>query len=321
MIYRRLLFLLAALCLPAQALAQPVNYDDAAAGLLHDLEVIVAIQTQRGWEIDRQELVEMIPTALESVCRTSPEVRVAAMQVLLARESALGGPPEVAFRKARGHLSALEDLLAVQRARLLLFEAERRTTEDCPWYLAAQPAFLGRQTNARRTVLHLDGGGLGTLRNSTRGWSYGGGGSGRLMVGRGFSTRLTLLSGPEIGGAALLDETNEQQRIRVQAFAAVPVVMRWSFTQWHFDLEAAPVLQFSADGEIRGLGLRGGLLLAIGSLRVLDVLPWAGFGLNFEQMLTGSAGASDEQSLRAGFRVGLDWDFGAPRRDRAAHGF
>lgn len=303
--------------------------------LVHDLTFTVAIQTQRGWEIDSQELFEMTPVALESLCRSTPEARLQAMRLLEARERQLGGPPEAAFARAGGDIEAIEDLLLVHRSRLLLAETGRRAAVDCGWRFRPRPTFRGRQTNAGRTILHVDGGGLATLRRSSHGWSfdagglgdtesrwsYGGGGSGRLLIGRGFSQRWSGLAGVEVGGAALLDDADKDQRIAIQVFAAAPVVLRWSSLQWHVDVETTPIVQFGAEANLRGIGIRGGTLLAVSTQRVLDVLPWAGFGLSYERMLTGTAGAIGEASVRAGFRIGLDWDFGAPGRDRLAHGY
>ena len=49
-----------------------------------------------------------------------------------------------------------------------------------------------------------------------------------------------------------------------------------------------------------------GLLGGFPALRVLDVLPWAGFAVSYEYVW-GRAGLDDMWSLRAGLRFGFAW--------------
>jgi hypothetical protein len=293
---------------------------DAGKALRHDLDVIVAVQTQRGWEIDRAELDEMLPTALESVCRTSEPARSWTAHVLDAAERDLGGLIADAFRRAHGHLGDLDELLRVHRAKVLL-ERARAAIADCPALVVPHARFLGRQTNYGRWALRLDGGGLATLRHTANGWSYGGGGSGRLLFVRGLGSRLALLTGPEVGGAALLDETEVPQRIRVQAFVGWPLIARFTRRQYHVEADLTGLVHMTADGDYRGFGTRLGCLVMLGSLRWLDALPAAGWGASIEKMWTGEAGAAGELTVRFGLRAGFDWDFGAAARDRRAHGY
>jgi hypothetical protein len=289
----------------------------AAAALLDDLRLIVAIRSQRGWEIDRSELQAALPAALESVCRTAPVARALALRQAQAARQAAGGTVAEAMQRAAGDRSAIEPLIAAERLVSLVSLASQQATQDCPPWLRPHQVFGGRQTVAGRTFLHLDGGGLVTARHSRYGLHYGGGGSGRALVGRGLSPRWAVLSGPEIGGAALLDPTSGDNRLRLHLYGAWPLVLRASLQQWHLDVDAAPVVQLANDLRLRGLGVRIGVMGRLSTGRLLDTLPLAGVGVSVEHMLAGEAGRADEWTVRVGFRVGFDWDWGAAARDRA----
>lgn len=290
----------------------------SAQRLLHDLTVLVAGKSQRGWEIDRLEQENLLGATLESVCRTAPQARTLARQLAQAQRDQLGGPLPTELAKADGDLDGLADLVQAERKLRLLEFALSRADADCPQTLRPHSQFLGRQTLANRTVLHLDGGGLATLRTSGLGQQFGGGGSGRLMLGHGWSPHWAWFTGAEIGGAALLDPLENTQQLKLHLYFAWPAMLRWTRQQFHVDVDAAPVLQLSADGDIRGFGARTGVMAVVSTARLLSTIPYAGVGVSFERMLTGAAGAADEWTIRAGFRVGFDWDFGATGRDRQA---
>lgn len=312
---RRLACLL--LAVPALAHADTLS----AARLLHDAHLLVDSKTQRGWEIDRAEIDTLLPSMLESLCRTDLESRRQAQDFATERRLALGGPLAEQLAHAHGELAILAEVVRADRVMVLLARAATASQADCPPVLRAHTPFLGRQTLADRTVVHLDAGGLVTLRNSDRGLNYGGGGSGRVMVGRGWGTRRVGLAGLEIGGAALLDQGQQPQQdaqLRLHLYFATPLVVRHSWSQWQLDLDMAPVLQFNSDAQVRGVGMRAGALVVVATSRLLNTIPWAGFGLSVEHMLGGEAGRLNEWTVRGGFRAGFDWDFGAKARDRAS---
>lgn len=291
----------------------------SAARLLHDAHVLVDIKTQRGWEIDRAEIDALLPSMLESFCRTDAVSRQQAQEFATERRQALGGPLAEQLAGVQGDIAAVAAVLRAERVMVLLARAATAADADCPPVLRAHTPFVGRQTLADRTVVHLDAGGLVTLRNSDRGLNYGGGGSGRVMVGRGFSTHWIGLAGLEIGGAALLDQGQQPQQdaqLKLHLYFAAPLVVRHSWSQWQLDLDAAPVLQLNSDVQVRGVGVRAGALVVVATARLLNTIPWAGLGISVEHMLGGEAGRLHEWTVRGGFRAGFDWDFGATRRDR-----
>ena len=293
----------------------------SAERLLHDVSVLVAGKSQRGWEIDRFELDTLLPAFLESYCRTGPDSRAAALAEATQVRQAAGADVASELAKVQGNTAEIAELLLAERRLHLLRRADTASAADCPATLRPHARFLGRQTLADRSVLHVDGGGLVTLRNSDRGLNYGGGGSGRFMAGRSWNTRWATLTGFEIGGAALLDQTLAQEgqpQLRLHLFAAWPFVVRRSWQQWHVDIDVAPVAQFSSDLELRGVGGKAGALLTVSTARILNTIPWAGLGVSVEHMIGAEAGRLNEWTVRGGFRVGFDLDFGAAGRDRAA---
>lgn len=296
--------------------ALPVAVTDSAAGLVHDLTFLVSARMQREWEIDAVELQALRGPALESVCRVAPKDRELARLRLGHLRAGAGGSLDDALLQAGGDLREVTPLLLTDRA-LALLDAAVAGLSDCPRWMRPHTPFLGRQTTAKRWVLRLDGGGLGTLRHSQSGAQFGGGGSGRLLVGWGGSGRWSVFWGPELGGGALLRNA-DGGALAVVVSGAAPLVLRWTRLQWHVDVDLTPVGQWRTNGDFRGWGGRVGTLIAVGTGRLLGALPWAGVGLNVERMWTGEAGADGEWTLRAGLRVGFDWDFGAAARDRAA---
>src|SRR5437763_12865513 len=65
--------------------------DPVAVGSLRDdLERIVEVQSCAGWQIDKYELEDMMPSALSSVCRVVPRGRTDLLALLDARIRELG---------------------------------------------------------------------------------------------------------------------------------------------------------------------------------------------------------------------------------------
>jgi hypothetical protein len=312
---------LVACLLPGAAFADPaelpLGITDSAAALSHDLRLLVAAKMQRDWEIDAVEMTNLRGSALESLCRTRPMDRARARERLRQLRLLAGPSLDVALTQAGGDLDEVAPVLAAERTLALLDDATGHLAQCPRWQQPHQP-FLGRQTIANRWVLRLDGGGLGTFRRTAGGWQYGGGGSGRVLVGWGGTGRWAAFLGAELGGAAMVSGAGDSQRLAVQVYGAVPVILRISRLQWHVDVDVAPVAHWGSNGDLRGVGSRVGTLIAVGTGRLLGTLPWAGIGLNLERMWTGEAGAAGEFTFRAGLRVGFDWDAGAKGRDRQA---
>ncbi|WP_437969688.1 hypothetical protein WMF04_10510 [Sorangium sp. So ce260] len=288
--------------------------DLAVVGLLVDLEKMVEVQQSLGWTIDRYEIDEIMSPALMSVCSATPETRAAALAALDRRILELGGPVEEAFRRRGGDLDEVADLLFATRVRALLAEAMRRARgagdapADCPFWLRPSPAFRGRETDAYRTTLNVEGGGIVVLEGADGRVLPGAGGSARLLLGRGIDERWTFLAGGEFGGTAQFEQTETKTRFPISFVAALPMVLRHHAGTWHYEGELASLAYFTQDDLSVSPGLRAGALLGVSSLRMRGVMPWAGLGIAVEHVLETHRRPA-QWNFKGGARVGFDWDF------------
>jgi hypothetical protein len=170
---------------------------------------------------------------------TAPERRqglLAWLDTEIGREEArLGGTAAEVWKRQRDDAD-LEMLLELQRVRLAVADLEARAEAECPFWLEADPGFIGTQGNAERFTLWLEsrGGGALNVRGSDVGLS--GGGAGRLLMGSGLSDRLSLLAGLEVGGAGRFELDG---KVAAVFGAAVPVVLRFADAGQVFDIEIA----------------------------------------------------------------------------------
>lgn len=300
---------LSALALLGPAPARADGTDIAADALVHDLEKIVEYQSSIGWKIDKYEYEKMMPDALLSVCRSTDEARLRALGDIDQRIDALGGPLEEAYRANNNSLSGLKELQFVTRIRALLEEASRRASSECPLGMDPDPTFKGLQTDAGRWTISVEGGGLFTLqRANPGGYQFGGGGSGRLLLGRGINQHWTILAGAELGGTALFDQTDKGTNFPLQFTGALPVVLRRHWVTWHFDFEMAPIAFATGDDYTVSPGGRLGILLGVSTLRIRGIMPWAGVGLAGEYISKAEHRPS-RAVAKGGLRVGFDWDY------------
>ena len=276
--------------------------DPVAVGSLRDdLERIVEVQSGAGWQIDKYEMEDMMPSALSSVCRVVPRGRTDLLALLNARILELGGPVEQAWAKTK-QLSDVKELLFVTRVRDLLAEAIRRAPQECPFWVEPEAKFKGLQSDFGAFALNVETGGMLQLRRTEGHVTYGGGGVFRLLVSRGFGDA-SLMTGIELAGGAMLKPGAEQ--FVINYLPAIPVVVRFWNVSWHYDLEAAPVALFQADDTKLSWGLRLGAGIGVQSRRARGVIPWGGFALAYEHYFAGHRAAAE--FVRAGLRVGIIW--------------
>ncbi len=293
--------------IPGAQAAAPLP-GSATEGVLFDLERIVILREQRGWAIDRFVYESLLPDALLSVCAAPGGARRDAAQALSARVKGLGGPVEAVWRARGRDLGEVSKLLRATRVRRLLLMAMKAAKRDCPFWLTPKAAFSGRHRDVNRLALGAEGGGLLTFRTANGRAVGGGGGAGRIVVSQGFAQRWSLRGGVEVGGGALADKELKVQSIGTEFFATVPVTLRRVGVSWLFDFEAAAVALGVPwrEAEVMRYGVRAGVLGGFSYLRLLDVLPWAGYAVNFEYVF-GRKGLPDQWSIRAGFRLGFSW--------------
>jgi hypothetical protein len=295
--------LLTSALLVTPALAAPP--DEA---LIHDLSMVVEAQQSSGWKIDRYEYEEMMPDALQSVCPTTDATRSAARDRLGRRIDALGGPVEEVYQRRGRRESEIKELLFTTRIFRLLTEALRRAPSECPFWISPDPAFRGLQTDAGRFTLSLESGGLLGLAYLNGRVMPGAGGSGRLLLGRGFDARWGLLAGVELGGLALFQQQESSTNFPVDLVVALPVVLRHHDLSWHYEVELAPIGYFTGTDLRLSYGARVGGLIGISTLRVRRIIPWGGVGLGVEYVFANHV-RPRTMSVKGGVRIGFDWDF------------
>src|SRR4029077_1616981 len=131
------------------------------------------------------------------------------------------------------------------------------------------------------------------------------GGFGRALGGYSF-THLSLLTGVEFGGGALVVPNSPPTAFVVNNTPAVPVLVRLHRDAWNVDLEAASVGLFQAGNLRLSYGVRGGVTVGVSALRVRGILPWVGIGVASEYHFENSARPA-AWYLRGGLRVGGVW--------------
>lgn len=297
--------LLAVTASAAEAAAEPLRED--ARGLLADVERIVSVEQSLGWFVDRRAYEEVLPTLLQSVCRAAPAARHEARAELQRRSRELGDSRTLFARAGHELDGETKEALFVERQLGALEHALRRADEDCPFYVEPEPDFIGRQTDRNRLTLSLETGGMVQLRRTEGNWTFGGGGTARVLPGWGFDGAVTVLAGAEFGGGAMIRPNVRPTQLAINYFPAVPVVVRFHDVSWHYDLEVAPVALFQADDQDFSYGVRFGGTVGVAALRTRGFLPWGGLAVAVERYFENDA-RSAATFVRGGLRVGLMWD-------------
>jgi hypothetical protein len=286
--------------------ARAHDSQEAIEGLVADVERVVAAEEAGGWFLDREELGDLYPALLESVCRASEEARRGALGLLERRVRAAGDARAVYEASGRQRTSSVERALTAERRRRALELAMQGAGQDCPFWAQPDADFLGRQTDRNRFTLSLETGGMAQLRQTAGTWTLGGGGIVRLLPGYGFGG-VSLLAGVEFGGGAMIRPQVQPTEFVINYFPALPVLVRFHDVSWHYDFELAPVALFQADDGDFSYGGRVGFSTGVFALRTRGVLPWAGAAVAYEHYVE-SGGRPSAHFFRGGLRVGVVWD-------------
>ena len=301
---------------PPAARADDEEVRTAVTSLVFDVRKVVEIQAASGWKIDRYEYEKMMPDTLLSVCPTTDEVRGFALAELAREVTRLGGPLEEALKRNNNEIGELKDLLFATRAHHTLAEAVRRAPSECPLWITPKTSFRSIQTGVDRFTLTAEGGGTGMLQYSadhpegTTGFTLGGGGGGRLLLGRGFNHVWSVRTGAELNVIALVKRDEASTSLPLQFLGAIPIVVRYTDISWHYNVEVAPLGLVTEDDSRIRYGFRFGAMLGISTLQVRSFIPWAGVGGAVE-VFPEVDGRSMLVNLKGGDRAGVDWDFGS----------
>ncbi len=284
--------------------------DPVHRALYADLRQIVDTEQRIGWLVDDYEVVEHAPTAFQSVCQVPVEKRFGLLDWFDRRIEEEGGPAEEAFEREGHDLSAIDELLTLERMRLLLQYTDERAEEQCPFYYRPDPKFAGVQTDTHRFVGLAESIG-GLLMIITRdGVSFGGGGGFRLLPGYGITDRLTLATGIELGGSGSLTlNPNEEgeQSFSARPYGGTPVLLRLHDDTWVYDFEVTALTQYYNKTVALPPGFRVAFGVGIGSTRIGSIMP-IGVGIVAYEFMPAFQDLPATHSIRIGTRIGLNYD-------------
>ncbi len=276
------------------------------AALFRDLEREVTVTAATGWRIDRREVEGLMNVALESVCRVDPLDRRSLAVWLDEEIRRQGGPVEVAWRKRGKKLSAVSDLLVLDRVQKVLARAEELSL-DCPFWLEPQYPFEGRQISDGHWLLTGGGGGKGIASYQDGRSDLKAGGAGRLLFGRVFEGGSAVFLGAEIGLSAAFpkNDMGERTQLEVGADIVTPIVYRRPVTTNFFgEIEAGWLGRTSErDWTQYDHGVHVGLALGARGLRTRFVFPGAGIAISWERTFLDGG---DATTIKVGARVLFD---------------
>lgn len=270
--------------------------------LMDDVARLVEQQEMAGWFIDSAAYERTVDALLESVCHASPEHRTQALVTL--RNTVQHGRARELYVRAGRHMTSKASAALSAERRLIVLERAVARADECPFFVEPSRRFRGLQTESYKWALHFEGGGLGQIRRSGGAFTLGGGGAGRLLVGRGFR-QLSLLAGVEGGGSVGLQSTGAGGQLPLSYNVALPFVLRIRGNAWLYDAEVAPLAALDNSFAV-AWGGRFGLGVGIAGPRTRGFLPWAGVFATADQYFPRDGGAT-AQVLRAGVRVGIRW--------------
>lgn len=293
----------------AAACAERLPPARSSANLYRDVQRIVNVRETLGWRIDRVEREELLPDALDSVCRATPAARSEALAWVDARIVALGGDVEEAWRKAGRRLAKVRPLLELHRIRLVLDAAIEAAPRDCPFWLTPREPFHGRQVADDRWLLTLEGGGKGVLLHSAGETDFAGGGAGRLLLGRTFGRRLGLHAGIEGGGSAGFprDAMGARTSLVLALDLVFPVVLRIRFVNSYLELEGGWLAHVTEDDGDARSGIHAGVAMGVRSARERWFTPGLALALTWERVFEDDT-APAITFIKLGLRVSIDVD-------------
>jgi len=297
--------LLLALTLMLAPIGLSAAPSDAARGLVRDLEKIVVLQQQGGWQVDEYEYRSMLPIAMNSLCQVNDAARAEAGAIIEERLQNLGGSPEIQLKEAGVALDELKDAMTIWRIKTLL-ERSLADAQFCPFWMERSEAFFGVHADEGRWSYGLEGGGLLITRRTAGDFRFGAGGGGRLTAAYGFSPEWDLRGGLGIGGGALGDSTVQTENVDIDFFMNAPIIIRHTGVLWRQEIEVAPLSAGIPGVQTLRFGVRVGGLMGLSYLRLREIMPWAGLAIYGEHLFA-RGNMPSAWTLRVGARFGFSW--------------
>ena len=275
------------------------------ATLYRDIERLVTLGAATGWSIDRYKIDEIMPAALESVCRVPEIERRELLTWIDAEIMKAGGPIEVVYRERGEKKDKIEDLLELHRIKLVLSTAVALARDDCPFWMKPSERFSGRQLLDDRFVLSFGGGGKGIVIVSEGDTDLSAGGAGQLLFGRAFGPHWMISSGIQIGASATFpkDDAGARGNLVLTADIVAPVVFRYRIVNSYFEFQGGYLAQVREDTRDVTNGLNVGVAVGAQAWRARWFLPGVAFGVSVERLFP------DDGSVwvfKAGFRAAID---------------
>jgi hypothetical protein len=281
--------------------------DPVERALYADLRQIVDTRQRTGWVVDGYEYEDAANGLMQSVCQVQEEKRLDLLDWFEDRIDEEGGPAAEAYEREGQDLGAIDELLTLERMRGALAYADERAAERCPFWLRPDPEFAGVQTDTDRVVILAESlGGLSLILRD--GIQFGGGGALRIMPAYGFSDRLTVASGLEVGGQGSISGvgTDEEQELEARPTGAIPLLFRLHDDTWVYDFEAAAISQYYQQA-ISPPGLRTAFGVGIGSVRIGSFMPYF-VGFLAHEIEPSFKDLPLSHAIRVGTRIGINFD-------------
>lgn len=296
----------AALALASGCAGAALPADRSAANLYRDLQRLVTLAEAKGWQIDRHELDDLEPSALDSLCRTAPATRALLAVWLEQQIAAAGGPVAEAYQRT-GSLDEIAELLELSRIRDLLRRAEA-AAGDCPLWLEPERRFSGRQILDDRWLVSVSGGGKGTLVVRGGDADIRADGAGRLLLGRAVGPRWTGLVGLEVGAGASFPRNDEGERANLElgVDTVVPAVLRYRLVNAYFEAEVGYLAHLTENDQDPEHGIHLGASVGGSASRRRWIFPGAAFSVSYERTF---AGDDAMHLLKIGVRAVIDLPF------------
>jgi hypothetical protein len=276
----------------------------AERALYLDLRKIVDVNEDGGWTVDRLRFQGNAEPALRSVCQVEPST-LATLDAWLAEQIRIsGGPAEKAYFANGRKLHAVSHTLSLERTRALLQYIEQRTASDCPFWLSPSAAFAGEQGDAQRWVILGETQAFGTFTVPGNIPALGGGG--RLFLGHGIGSRLTLAAGADIAASGTFIPSGAQGGgVDAYLTLATPALLRLTAFSRMYDVELAPVVRLSQGARAWPPGARVQLGGGFSSVRISPFMPYFMLYIGDEIHPTNTRAGID-QTIQLGTRIAVD---------------
>ncbi len=282
--------------------------DPVERALYVDTLTLIRSQARSEWTVDRLALDNIGPGLAWSACQVAPEKRESLLSWVegeIANETArLGGDAETVWRKNGKDLGEVDDLIELNRVRQALVGLNERAASECPFWLEADPGFIGMQGDANRFVMFIESRGQLALNLREDSARFSGGGGGRILFGGGLSDRVTLMAGVEVGGGGRFGDDGELSGV---LYGALPILLRLPDAGSAIDLELAAVTFLEGSRGwppgIRAAIAYGFVTPRVGGAFSPHAMLWLGYEFHPQR-------GSDEPFHVIGFgtRIGVDID-------------